>query len=75
MNRLNPVAWLLILLVKGYQVCISPWLPPCCRYVPTCSQYMIESIRRRGVIVGTAKGILRVLKCNPFFPGGYDPVK
>lgn len=47
---------------------------PTCRFAPTCSQYAIEAIERRGVIVGTAKAVWRILRCNPLCRGGYDPV-
>jgi len=73
-RRPSPVGWLLILAVRAYQVLISPWLPPSCRYVPSCSQYMIEAIHRRGAVVGVAKGLWRLLRCHPFARGGYDPV-
>lgn len=66
---------LLVGLVRLYQRFVSPLLPPTCRYTPTCSNYFIEALRRRGPIVGTVKGILRILRCNPFFAGGYDPVE
>ena len=64
----------LIALVRGYQMLVSPWLPPLCRFRPSCSQYMIEAIRRKGPIVGVMKGLWRLLRCNPFCRGGYDPV-
>lgn len=47
---------------------------PCCRFYPTCSQYAIESIDKYGIIKGGFKSVIRILKCNPFHPGGYDPV-
>jgi putative membrane protein insertion efficiency factor len=62
-------------LVRGYQRFVSPFLPPMCRYTPSCSQYMIDAIRQRGFVIGLLKGTLRILRCNPFFPGGYDPVR
>lgn len=61
----------LLVLYKKY---ISPLLPPSCRYRPTCSEYMYEAIRKYGVAKGVYLGIKRVLRCNPFFKGGYDPV-
>jgi len=68
------VKWILISLARLYQRLISPLLPATCRYSPTCSQYFIDAVRRRGVVLGTLKGCCRVLRCNPFFAGGYDPV-
>jgi putative membrane protein insertion efficiency factor len=61
-------------LVRGYQRLISPWLPDSCRFRPTCSEYMIQAIRKKGLVRGLLKGFLRILRCNPLFPGGYDPV-
>jgi len=69
------VGWVLIALVRAYQLCISPLLPPMCRYQPSCSQYMIEAIRKKGPVVGLVKGLWRLMRCNPLFPGGYDPVE
>ncbi|MFG0316588.1 MAG: membrane protein insertion efficiency factor YidD [Planctomycetota bacterium JB042] len=63
-----------IALVRAYQQLLSPLKAPACRYTPTCSQYMIDAIRSRGAIVGTLKGIGRILRCHPFSRGGYDPV-
>jgi hypothetical protein len=70
-----PLGWLVIALVRGYQRFISPLLPATCRYKPTCSQYMVEAIRKKGFIVGFCKGVWRILRCNPFCRGGYDPVE
>lgn len=61
--------------LRFYRLRISPQLPPACRYTPTCSQYAIEAIERRGVVVGGFLAIKRVLSCNPFSRGGYDPVR
>lgn len=76
MNARRPglLADLVVLVVQLYQLAISPLLPPACRYVPTCSQYMIDAVQRRGVLVGVAKGLWRILRCHPFSRGGYDPV-
>lgn len=65
---------LLVYLLKGYKKHISPHLPPACRYLPTCSEYAIEAITRYGALRGGWLAIKRVLRCNPLFPGGYDPV-
>ena len=66
--------WLLCLPIRFYQKCISPLLPPSCRYTPTCSQYAIEAIRKHGPIKGTGLAIWRILRCNPWGGSGYDPV-
>ena len=66
---------MLVALVKVYRLVISPLLPPACRFQPTCSQYMIEAIRKRGPIVGVLKGLWRLARCNPLCRGGYDPVE
>ena len=65
---------LLLLLIKGYQLYISPLFPPRCRFTPTCSTYAMEAIEKYGALKGSFMAIKRVLKCNPFHPGGYDPV-
>ena len=65
----------LIKLVRGYQKYISPGIGNHCKYGPTCSQYMIDALEKYGVVKGLAKGIWRILRCNPFSKGGYDPVK
>jgi putative membrane protein insertion efficiency factor len=63
-----------VVLIRGYQVIVSPILPPACRFSPTCSQYAIEAIAKYGVIRGIVMGMRRLLKCHPFHHGGYDPV-
>jgi len=65
----------LIALIRGYQLVISPMLPPSCRFTPTCSVYTMEAIRRYGALRGSYMGMRRLLRCHPFHPGGYDPVK
>lgn len=65
----------LVALVHAYQICISPFLGPCCRYYPTCSEYAITAIRRYGPFRGTWMGVMRILRCHPLHAGGYDPVK
>lgn len=58
-----------------YQRWISPMLGPACRFEPTCSHYAADAIRRYGLLKGTGKACLRLLKCHPFHPGGEDPVR
>ena len=65
---------LVLQLLRFYKRQISPQLPSACRYTPTCSEYAIEAIERRGVIVGGLLATRRLLSCNPFARGGYDPV-
>lgn len=62
-------------LIKLYRKFISPLKPPTCRFYPTCSQYAIDSLEKYGIIKGMYKSIIRICKCHPFHPGGYDPVK
>ncbi|WP_010582863.1 membrane protein insertion efficiency factor YidD [Schlesneria paludicola] len=64
---------ILIGAVRLYQWLISPLLGKNCRYEPSCSQYFILAVKKYGAIVGTWKGTLRILRCHPFHPGGYDP--
>ncbi len=65
---------IIISIIKFYQNFISPFLPRRCRFYPTCSQYACEAILKYGLIKGIIKSIWRILRCNPFNPGGYDPV-
>jgi len=66
---------ILIFLIKIYKKYISPLLPNSCRFYPTCSEYAIEALSKYGVLKGSIKAIYRILRCNPFNKGGYDPVK
>ncbi|HEU6453039.1 MAG TPA: membrane protein insertion efficiency factor YidD [Gemmatimonadaceae bacterium] len=66
--------WLLIFLVRGYQVVLSPLLPATCRFYPSCSAYAVEALERHGAWRGTKLTIRRLARCHPFNPGGYDPV-
>ncbi|MDD2484239.1 MAG: membrane protein insertion efficiency factor YidD [Eubacteriales bacterium] len=66
---------ILIILVRGYQKIISPLFPPTCRFYPTCSTYFIQAVEKYGACKGTFIGMKRILKCHPFHPGGYDPLK
>jgi uncharacterized protein len=60
--------------IRLYQRLVSPLLPRRCKYEPTCSRYMAEAIRELGVARGTVVGTWRLLRCNPWSHGGYDPV-
>jgi len=64
----------LLAALRFYKAQISPALPPACRYTPTCSEYAIEAVDRHGAWRGTVMAIRRVISCNPFARGGYDPV-
>ncbi len=68
-------AKLLISIIKFYQKAVSPYLPRTCRFYPTCSNYAIEALKSKGLIKGTFISIWRILRCNPFSKGGYDPVR
>ena len=63
----------IIAAVRFYQATLSPIFGRQCRFQPTCSQYMIESVERDGACRGLLKGLWRILRCNPFCRGGYDP--
>jgi len=65
---------LLMLLVRLYQLVISPLLPPACRFTPTCSSYTLEALRLYGPWRGTWLSVRRLGRCHPFHAGGYDPV-
>lgn len=65
---------LMIALISGYRSLISPLFPPSCRFHPTCSQYAIQAIDRFGAIRGSWLATKRIFRCNPFHPGGYDPI-
>lgn len=68
------LATLLILPIRFYQVAISPYTPPACRFTPTCSEYAIQALRKHGPFKGLALAIWRILRCNPWGGSGYDPV-
>lgn len=67
--------FVLLKLIDFYRKYISPALGPRCRFYPTCSQYSYEAIEKYGAVKGGYLSILRIFKCHPFHPGGYDPLK
>lgn len=71
---MKPMSYVAIKLIRLYQKGISPRKIACCRFSPTCSAYAIEAINVHGFFKGTALAVWRVLRCNPFCKGGYDPV-
>lgn len=69
------LVWLVLAPVMFYRRVLSPMKRvPSCIYLPTCSEYAIEAVKTRGILVGTALATMRILRCNPLFHGGYDPV-
>ena len=64
----------MIWLIRLYRKIISPLKPPCCRFTPSCSAYAIEAFQKRGFFIGLILTVWRILRCNPFSKGGYDPV-
>ena len=76
---MNLIKYILIKIIKLYKIFISPYLGNNCRYLPTCSEYFIDSLEEEGVLRGTLRGTKRILSCHPikFLGGsqGFDPVK
>ncbi|OQX07505.1 MAG: membrane protein insertion efficiency factor YidD [Desulfobulbaceae bacterium A2] len=68
-------AKLCLVAIRGYQLLLSPVLPPACRFYPSCSQYALEAVQRHGALRGVLMALGRLLRCHPFSRGGYDPVK
>jgi putative membrane protein insertion efficiency factor len=71
---MNPVRGVVLIVLRGYQRGISPLIPPRCRYHPSCSAYAVEAIERFGILRGGILASWRLLRCNPWSHGGYDPV-
>ena len=65
---------LLLAAIRFYRRNISPARPSCCRFIPTCSQYALEALEKYGAVKGSWLAFKRILRCNPFHKGGYDPV-
>lgn len=70
----NFMASVVIFVIRLYQILISPLLAPTCRFAPSCSQYGIDAVRRRGVVRGGLLALRRLGKCHPLHEGGFDPV-
>lgn len=68
------ITFVLIIIVKLYKVLLSPVLPQACRFYPTCSDYAVGAIKKHGPFRGACMAVKRILRCNPFCEGGYDPV-
>ncbi len=68
------IARLLLALIAGYRLIVSPWLPARCRFAPSCSAYAAEAIALHGPWVGVRLAIARIARCHPWHPGGHDPV-
>lgn len=64
----------LALVMDGWHRYVSPWLPPACRFEPTCSRYFALAVRRHGIVKGSILGLRRLARCHPWNPGGKDPV-
>ena len=65
---------ILCLIIRFYQICISPLFPGKCRFTPTCSHYALQAIKKHGPFKGVFLAVKRILRCNPYCEGGYDPV-
>jgi hypothetical protein len=71
---MSPLAWLLALPIRLYKRLLSPLLPPACRFHPSCSVYALEALQKHGALRGVRLILWRLLRCQPFHPGGFDPV-
>jgi hypothetical protein len=73
-NTSKGLAVLAVLVIRGYQIAISPLFPANCRFHPSCSRYSIGALKKHGIVKGGVLSVWRVLRCNPFNAGGYDPI-
>ena len=71
---LRIITYPFVLLVRFYQIAISPLKPPTCRFTPTCSSYALEALKRHGLFKGGMLAIRRIMRCHPWGGSGYDPV-
>jgi putative membrane protein insertion efficiency factor len=67
--------FLVLFPIKLYKTFLSPFFPPACRFEPSCSTYTMEAVEKYGAVRGTGMGVKRILRCQPFCKGGYDPVR
>ncbi len=74
LRRFNPIYWLFVIIVRFYQLFISPIIGPRCRFYPSCSHYTLEAIKQHGIIKGSWLAVKRIARCHPKNPGGVDPV-
>jgi hypothetical protein len=70
---MKPAVRAAVLVVRGYQRLVSPFLPSRCRFAPTCSEYAAQAITQHGIVRGVGLAVRRLARCHPFHPGGYDP--
>jgi putative membrane protein insertion efficiency factor len=70
----NVIRRAVLIALRGYQLILSPLLPPACRFAPSCSAYAVEAIEKHGVLRGGILAAKRLGRCHPFHPGGFDPV-
>jgi putative membrane protein insertion efficiency factor len=73
-QKTNPAGRVLIFLVRMYQATLSPFIGRQCKFQPTCSNYFIQAVEIHGAVKGSRLGLWRILRCNPFTKGGFDPV-
>jgi putative membrane protein insertion efficiency factor len=75
MKKLEKIIKQMVLIcIRFYQKMVSPFFPATCRFVPSCSEYMVQAIDKYGLISGGYKGIKRIFRCHPLHSGGYDPI-
>ena len=70
----KPAVRVIVIVIRSYQLVVSPLLGPTCRFAPSCSEYFIDAARRHGALRGSWLGTRRLLRCHPLHPGGLDPV-
>ncbi len=71
---MKPLSLLLLILIRGYQFLVSPFFPPACRYLPTCSEYARQAVTTHGPLRGSWLALRRLARCHPWAGWGYDPV-